>query len=84
MELAKAFSTLLKSILTQDELQEVIILNKDNDGCCHTHDYVDANMVMFEAFRSVYGHDMCMSNSTHYELFNIGWHIAKESNFFTD
>ena len=85
MELSKVFADLIKSVLTKDEMEQVIIDNKNSDDCCHTHDYIDANIVMFEAFKIVYGDEPnIMMNSTHLELFNIAWHIAKESNFFTD
>ena len=45
---ANEFSTTIREWLTPDELAEVIRLNADSKTVCHTHDYCDPNMLMFE------------------------------------
>jgi hypothetical protein len=55
--LALEFARLVRRDLTADELREAVALNYTPiyDGCCATHDFVDANMTMLEAYANVAG-----------------------------
>lgn len=54
LELASTFSAMLREELGAD-LAEVIRRNRDeiDPNVCHSHDFVDANMTMLEAVRSL-------------------------------
>jgi hypothetical protein len=50
--LAIEFSNSLQARLTHEELQEVVQRNaaETSIGICHSHDFCDANMVLYEVF----------------------------------
>jgi hypothetical protein len=50
--LADTFVVVLREWLSPGELREVRVLNAQeaHSGVCHTHDFCDANMAMYEAF----------------------------------
>jgi hypothetical protein len=49
--MAVEFSTVLKTWLSPEELEEVVRRNdKDDLIICHSHDFCDANMAMHEVF----------------------------------
>lgn len=57
---AEAFDRILRRDLTAAEYREVLKLNrtpKYADGCCATHDFLDANMTMLEAMSGCTGMD---------------------------
>ena len=55
--LAAAFRRILKEQLTAAQWGEMLALNarEPNPNVCHSHDYVDANMTMAEAWREAFG-----------------------------
>ena len=57
--------------------------NGDFDTCA-THDYIDANEVMAEAFKAVVGHEPEVTNQEDCYLFNTAWRRAKEGGFMHD
>jgi hypothetical protein len=83
--LAIDFSDGLKACLTAAQMRECVDRNKaepvDSD-VCHSHDYCDANMVMFEAFQSTFGREPDTDNGPDLELWNDAWEIAKAASFF--
>lgn len=93
VELAVAFSDVLKEWLKPDEMKEVIRLNTTDDDYreeCASHNYCDANMAMAEAFKKLIGRefdiyltqaaDPYMGNDI--ALFNIAWQIARDNKFY--
>ncbi len=88
-DLAKEFSRLIRRDLTATQLMEANARNANNadKSICHTHDFIDANMTMAEAFKNIIGH----SPEVHQEsassredvvLWNGAWDIANAENFF--
>jgi hypothetical protein len=57
LAIALRFTQLLRYELSGREFAELVALNKAEPslGVCHSHDYIDANTVMEEAFRDVMG-----------------------------
>lgn len=90
---AKKFSKVLKKWLGKVKMQEVVRLNKENnDSCCASHDFCDANMAMDEAFTKVMGRSFEFNfeeltekeaqNSADTDLMNEAWDIAKANDFY--
>ncbi|MBG6083031.1 hypothetical protein [Rubrivivax gelatinosus] len=93
-ELAAQFAVLLRLTLTDEEFAEVLLRNRaqTDPQVCASHDFCDANMVMFEAFRRVYGRDPALSSddgdSAEAELsnwdtedWNAAWELARGMEF---
>lgn len=51
--IAKTFVVLLKLVVSKEEYKEIVILNKNETikDICHSHDFIEANEVMVEAFK---------------------------------
>lgn len=63
--LAGAFAALMKRDLTAAEFAEMRQRNtteRYGDGVCASHDFCDANMVMLEAFQTLFGRDPDMDS----------------------
>ena len=76
---AASFRYLLKEVLTDDQLAEVRRRNATPEyaehGCCASHDFCDANMVMLEAFERVMGHEPYLDSEADMRLINEAWKI---------
>lgn len=82
--LARAFSEDIQASLTPREFQEVLDRNaaETNEGVCHTHDFLDANMAMSDAFVALTGHEVDGNDDADVDLWNAAWDIAKAAKFF--
>lgn len=82
-ELAKKFSEVLRAHLGYEEMTELIIKNANEDDpvICHSHDFIDANMVMLEAFES-FGIPEAKIFIDLQWLWNEAWELAKKNNFY--
>ena len=95
-KLAQEFSRLLRRDFSDHEMSEVIARNAtaEYNGCCATHDFLDANMTMFEAFQNVVGREVIMpgdveenqdldnQESSDIALCNSSWALAIKNNFY--
>jgi hypothetical protein len=82
--LAREFGSLIQEALSRSEFQAVIDRNKneESDSVCHSHDYLDANMYMDEAFQAVMLREIDLDSESDTELWNDAWSIAKAAGFF--
>lgn len=82
--LAQAFSDSIKNDLTAAEVAEVIEKNSGPAyrNCCATHDFVDSNMNMLEAFQKVMRRDPDLNDDNDNGLMNRAWGVAKENKFY--
>lgn len=82
--LARLFSEGLKEALTYQEFSQVLDRNahETNPGVCHTHDFIDANMIMSDAFVAMAGHEVDGNSDDDVDLWNAAWDIAKAAKFF--
>ena len=82
-DLSFAFSTIIHSWLTVDEINKVVILNDTPDykGCCATHNFCDANMAMVEAFDIVFNRELSTNKLGDMLFFNKAWNLSKINNF---
>lgn len=80
--LANKFSMILRSWLSEEEMQEVIKRNKSetNRSVCHSHDFCDANMAMQEALES-FGLTVSADSDEDAALWNGAWNLAQKSDF---
>lgn len=74
-DLAKQFVTALRSKVGDDVYLQIVALNKaeTDPGICHSHDFVDANMVMAMAFTAVTGTEVDVRSSSQSLLWNRSW-----------
>lgn len=80
--IADKFSELLFNGLGFNTMTEVVKRNEVyGEGICATHDFVDANEFMAEAFEEVMGYEMNISNQKHVETWNDSWELASKGKF---
>ncbi len=81
--LAAEFCNQLALQLSGPDLAEAVRRNTLAALCdvCHTHDFCDANMVMYDAWHAHLGEDMDLQNDAHIALWNNAWRIAKAAEF---
>jgi hypothetical protein len=83
-KLAKAFADELVNELEEDEFNQVNNRNREDlfdKGICHSHDFIDANMVMLSAFKKTFVREYDMHLDSDIELWNSAWQLAKENSF---
>lgn len=89
--ISEKFVEFLRRDLTDAEWAEMKAKNATPDywGCCASHDYVDSNMTMDEAFIATMGREMVLDADEDVDLINAAWDIAradaltdKEKDFF--
>jgi hypothetical protein len=84
-QLALQFSEILTEELGVATVIDICHANdKLSSDQCASHDYVDANMLMAEAFCLVVGRDVDLQNQQDVELWNKAWDHAKVEDFFVD
>ena len=86
-KLAYKFADLMADHLTDEEMVEVITVNRNNRGgswedCCHSGDLIDSNMVMEAAFREIGLDSPHLDCEVELMLWNSAWNVAKENDFF--
>jgi hypothetical protein len=87
-QLAKSFGGRLANRIGDENMKLVITINKDiSDGCCASHNYCDANMVMYEAMSEDFeiafdiGGETAESESQ-IKLWNEAWNLARGNDFY--
>lgn len=92
-QLSDEFSRLIVANFSAEQLAETIAKNHtpEYSGCCATHDYCDANMVMDEAFQNIMNREFIFWNDEKPEteeqnrkdtdLVNQAWAVSKSKDF---
>lgn len=77
--LATEFIELLRGALTEAQWEEMRRRNATPEyaNSCASHDFVDANMVMAEAFYNVFGRHINAISSRDSLIWGMAWDIAK-------
>ena len=76
-ELALRFVATVRSNVTDEDFAEILKRNKTYPpGCCATHDFMDANMLMLEAFEALAKRDMDFESDADTALWSAAWEIA--------
>ncbi len=83
VELAKEFCRVIREDLTPEQLTEVLKRNaaEPSDAICHTHDFIDANMSMLEAWQALNLPAQDGNDETQCACWNSAWALAKSSQF---
>lgn len=83
ISLSSEFSKLLTTELSTEQLQDVVRLNNTElyADCCASHNFLDANEVMSEAFVSLFGRQIDLQNPKELTVWNEAWDLSKKSNF---
>lgn len=83
--IARRFSALLRNCLSHHALTEAIKKNaaEPHSEVCHTHDHVDANMVMADAFKECTGREIDLQSVEDSALWGEAWYHAKAKQFYT-
>ncbi|MER9524025.1 hypothetical protein NKI96_10615 [Mesorhizobium sp. M0292] len=89
IKLAREFGSMMQAELSPRQFRAMCDANKaepEDSGICHSHDYVDANMVMLAAFQETFGREPFFLNNPKdtidLEVWNDAWAIAKAADFF--
>jgi hypothetical protein len=83
-KLAAAFTRGLRNNLNTATLAAIDAENAARgDDSCASHDYLDANDVMADAFAAVMGRASKASSSADAELINAAWSTAKATGYAT-
>lgn len=82
-EIAKEFSRLLRGLLSSLDMDAIVATNEaqEDKGTCASHDFLDANIVMADAFRNVMGREVQIESELDAKLWNLAWNEAKENKF---
>lgn len=77
--LAVEFVERLRNCLTVDEIELIRRRNAtpEYSDACATHDFIDANMVMNDAFEKIVGREIDAENGFECVFWNEAWDIAK-------
>lgn len=78
-QIAAEFVRRLEEEIGRDRFLEVARLNKaeEHAGICHSHDFIDANMVMADAFTAATGEQVETTSEAHARLWNSAWEEGK-------
>jgi hypothetical protein len=81
--LAAQFSAYICSELTPEQVD---IVNEKNysleyAGCCATHDYLDSNQTMLDAFFTVFDREAQLCSERDHRLISEAWEISKQAKF---
>ena len=81
-QLAAAFSRGLRNQLAPETLAAIDAENTARgDDSCASHDHLDANEVMADAFAAVMGHAPQPDSDADAELINAAWDAAKAEGY---
>lgn len=81
--LAAAFTRELRKDVCPAKMAEIARRNaaENDSGICHSHDFIDANDVMYAAFMAATGRDPlgddCPMTQADADLWNAAWAAAK-------
>jgi hypothetical protein len=77
--LAAEFAMVLADYIGRDKVADVRLLNAaDPDKrICHSHDFCDANMVMFDAFKEIMGRNVDMESDADLALWSDAWKLFR-------
>lgn len=81
--LAREFSARLHRYLTDEKIERINEMNEEwNEGNCASHEFMDANVPMDDAFVMIVGRDLEVNNDWDQHLWNQAWVLAKDNKFY--
>lgn len=85
IRLAREFGSIVQGALNVTQFREMVDRNKaepDNSPICHSHDFIDSNVLMADAFESILGRECDPDSESDAELWSDAWSIAVAADFF--
>lgn len=81
--LASKFCERMREALSAEEFATMVSRNKaePHKDICHSHDFVDANEMMADAFRLTEGREVDLQSDDDTSLWNAAWNRAKAAGF---
>lgn len=87
--LAVAFVTVVREWMDEEYGQyadlfiaEIVRRNRTRKtGICHTHDFIDSNMAMNDAFKKTFGCNWDLHSDTQNDVVNTAWEVAMGNDF---
>jgi len=82
--ISREFGSRIQAALTRGEFRRLIELNKAEPDVlvCHSHDFVDANVYMHEAYTTVMNREPDLENQQALDLINRAWDLAMAADFY--
>jgi hypothetical protein len=80
-KLAEQFLLLIRRDVAARDCETIDRRNALEDKCCATHDFLDANMTMCEAFKSVIDMEDDAASQVDTDIINKAWDKAKKTGF---
>lgn len=86
VRISQAFARDLRACLPAATMDLIVASNstEPDRNVCHSHDYLDANMVMAGAWEEVMGREPNVDSDEDCELWNLAWDRAKDGGFSTE
>ena len=83
MKLARFFAALVRAEFSAETLSRIVELNQTPRyrGCCATHDFCDANSLMYGAFCALHFREPDPACEDDVKNMNLAWDVARESGF---
>lgn len=83
LRLARCFAARLTKALSPLQMASTIRRNaiETDMNVCHSHDFIDSNMVMADAFNLVFGHPIDLQDDEQRTIWGNAWNIAKKADF---
>ncbi len=75
-DLVQTLDRRLRQAVTADAYTEILRRNRQEPAdspVCHSHDFVDANMIMDATFRDVFGHSSTADSNTDAQIIDTAW-----------
>ena len=86
-QVAAKFSEILRGWLTPEQMEQVVERNRaeKSPGVCHSHDFCDANMFLYDVFMK-YGMNPVEEGGMDRwgDLWDRSWNMAKAAEFKID
>lgn len=79
--LSRKFAQLVLSLLNEEDKAQVLAHPKE-DSCCLTHDFMDTNQVMLDAYQELTGEELDIQDGDSMNLINTAWALARVNDWW--
>lgn len=80
-KLSRKFAELIFAEISEGERQAILSHPKE-DMCCITHDFMDPNQVMLDAYEELTGVEADVGDDDILHLFNTAWTLARVNDWW--
>lgn len=79
--LSRKFAELVFAELADSE-REAILAHPKDDECCITHDFMDPNQLILDAYEELTGEEADVGDDDTLHLFNTAWTLARDNDWW--